>query len=391
MADITHEVKVKNAFLDIFGPGGAIVAVRAPGRVNLIGEHTDYNDGFVFPMAIDFQITLVGRRRTDRKVKVFSVDYQKSMEFDLAKPVVFNPEEQWSNYIMGVFSVLRLEGIDLPGCEMAFGGSIPQGSGLSSSAALEVATAVFLREISGLTIEPPRLAKLCQKAENEFVGMNCGIMDQFIAMMGQEGHALLLDCRSLKYDQVPLILKDASFVICHSGVKHALVDSEYNRRRKECESGVAILQNHYPEVKALRDVNSKQLESCKEELGEIVYRRCRHVVTEDERVLKSVKLLLVENDLAGFGQLMNASHDSLRDDYQVSCPEIDLLVNLAREVPGVLGSRITGGGFGGCTISLVATKAARVFQEHVGPAYQKATGVEPRFYLSKAAGGAGVI
>jgi galactokinase len=390
MTLLSQEEKIKRDFIEKFGPGGELYLVRAPGRVNLIGEHTDYNDGFVFPMALDFQITLAGRSRSDRKVKVYSADYQKDVEFDLTGPIVYNPEQPWSNYIMGVFSVLLGQGHDLPGCEIVFGGNIPQGSGLSSSAALEVATAVFLREISGLVIESPQLARLCQRAENEFVGMNCGIMDQFISMMARTGHVLLLDCRSLKYTQVPLILEDACFVVCHSGVKHALVDSEYNRRRKECESGVAVLQGHYPEIKALRDVNGEQLQSHQDELGELVYRRCRHVVTENERVQMSFKLL-VENDLSGFGRLMNASHDSLRDDYQVSCPEIDLLVNLAREVAGVLGSRITGGGFGGCTISLVMTDTVEAFKNHIGPVYQKATGIEPRFYLSKAAGGAGVV
>jgi galactokinase len=383
----SQEEKIKKSFSENFGPGGDIVGVRAPGRVNLIGEHTDYNDGFVFPMALDFQITLAGRVCSGRKVNVFSIDYQQSVEFDLNGPIVFNREQLWSNYIMGVFSVLQGQGLDLPGCEIVFGGDIPQGSGLSSSAALEVATAVFLKAVSGFTIESPQLARLCQRAENEFVGMNCGIMDQFISMMAREGHALLLDCRSLKYTQVPLILRDACFVVCHSGVKHALVDSEYNQRRSECESGVAVLRGHYPEIKALRDVDPNRLEAHRDELGDPVYRRCRHVVTENERVLMSHKLL-VEDDLPGFGRLMNASHNSLRDDYQVSCPEIDLLVDLAREVPGVLGSRITGGGFGGCTISLVMADAVDAFENHIAPAYKRATGIEPRFYPSKAADGA---
>lgn len=388
---MTHNpLTIEEHFQNIFGTGGAIIVGRAPGRVNLIGEHTDYNDGYVFPMAVDFQMMMAARLRTDGLVRLYSINYQQQVEFPLTQPIAYDTIHKWSNYVRGVISVLQDSGIQLSGADMIFQGDIPQGAGLSSSAALEVVTAIVLQKLNGFTRSPQELALLCQRAENKFVGMNCGIMDQFISMMGKQNHALLLDCRSLEYRQTPLELGNHQIIICQSGVKHNLVESEYNKRRLECEQGVAILAQKHPDIKALRDATLEQAAACKNEMDEIVYRRCCHVIAENDRVLESVKVL-TRGDLRSFGRLMNASHDSLRDLYEVSCPEIDELVNLARAVPGVLGARITGGGFGGCTVNLVNMDSYQEFTERVAVGYRKKTGIEPRFYTSTAAAGASVV
>jgi galactokinase len=388
---VTHNpLTIEEHFQNIFGTGGAIIVGRAPGRVNLIGEHTDYNDGYVFPMAVDFQMMMAARLRTDGLVRLYSINYQQQVEFPLTQPIAYDTIHKWSNYVRGVISVLQDSGIQLSGADMIFQGDIPQGAGLSSSAALEVVTAIVLQKLNGFTRSPQELALLCQRAENKFVGMNCGIMDQFISMMGKQNHALLLDCRSLEYRQTPLELGNHQIIICQSGVKHNLVESEYNKRRLECEQGVAILAQKHPDIKALRDATLEQAAACKNEMDEIVYRRCCHVIAENDRVLESVKVL-TRGDLRSFGRLMNASHDSLRDLYEVSCPEIDELVNLARAVPGVLGARITGGGFGGCTVNLVNMDSYQEFTERVAVGYRKKTGIEPRFYTSTAAAGASVV
>lgn len=388
MAD--KPITIAEQFHNIFGAGGPVTVGRAPGRVNLIGEHTDYNDGYVFPMALDFQMEMAARARADKLVRLYSVDYHQQVEFSIDVPIAYDSACRWSNYVRGVFAVLREAGIFPTGADIVFQGNIPQGAGLSSSAALEVVTAIVLQKLNGFEKSPPELALLCQQAENRFVGMNCGIMDQFVSVMGRSNHALFLDCRSLEYRQIPLELGDNRIIICQSGVKHSLVESEYNKRRAECEQGVACLAKRYPGVKALRDATLEQLASCRSEMDEVVYKRCFHVIAENNRVLESIKVLS-QGDLAAFGRLMNASHDSLRDLYEVSCPEIDELVNLARAVPGVLGSRITGGGFGGCTVNLVNNNACQRFTEQVAVAYRQKTGIEPDFYMSAAADGAKVL
>jgi UDPglucose--hexose-1-phosphate uridylyltransferase len=373
----------------VFGPGGGIVTAVAPGRVNLIGEHTDYNDGFVLPMAIEAGIELAARPRAGHEVRVHSADYQETVVFPLAAPIPHDPEHPWSNYVRGVLWALERAGFAVGGMDLAFGGNLPQGAGLSSSAALEVATALAARAISGLELELPRLALLCQEAENEFVGVKVGIMDPFVSLAAKAGHALFLDCRSLAFQQIPLVLGEHVVAICHSGVKHALVGSEYNVRRRQCAAGVEALRARFPEIRALRDATLEQLEACRSELAPEVYRRCRHVIAEDGRVLESTAALRA-GDLARFGQLMDASHASLRDDYEVSCPEVDLLVDLARRSPGVLGARITGGGFGGCTVNLVRRDAVEAFRAEVLGEYQRSTGIVPRLFVSRAASGARV-
>jgi len=373
-----------------FGPGGRIVTARAPGRVNLIGEHTDYNGGFVLPMAIDAGLQFVGRLRPCREVRLRSADCAETDVLSLDLPIARSCERSWSNYPRGVLWALQEEGVALAGMDLAFGGNLPQGAGLSSSAALEVGTALVAQTLTGFAMERAHLALLCQRAENEFVGVKCGIMDQFVCLMGRAGHALFLDCRSLEIQHVPLRLGDHVVAICHSGVKHALVASEYNQRRRECSAGVEALRARFPSIAMLRDASREQLEACASSMSEPLYRRCRHVISENGRVLESAEALR-RGDLARFGELMNASHESQRDDFEVSCREVDLLVDLARQVPGVLGARLTGGGFGGCTVNLVANDALDAFRRGVVAEYQHCTGITPRLFVSAPAGGAALL
>ncbi|NLW09147.1 MAG: galactokinase [Firmicutes bacterium] len=392
MKEVQREVQsLLGIFTEVFGPGSAPVIVRAPGRVNLIGEHTDYNEGFVLPVAVDFSLFLAARRRKDRQVKAYAVDREEMAAFSLEDQFSFDHSHTWSNYLQGVLRVLQEEsGEELPGIEVAFTGKIPPGAGLSSSAALEVAAALALQELNGLSFDRPALARICQRAENEFAGVNCGIMDQFISLLGKAGHALFLDCRSLEYRQLPLELGEYRLILCQSGVRHTLADSEYNRRRRECEEGVAFFSQRFPEVKSLRDLTLTQLEAHREELNPVIYRRLLHVLSENLRVEEGVAALEAR-DFKTFGVLMNASHDSLRYLYEVSCAEIDLLVGLAREVPGVLGTRLTGGGFGGSTISLVQEGAVEDFSRRVLNNYQQQTGITPVLYEINPAGGAELI
>jgi galactokinase len=378
---------MQRILVERFGEGGPVVTRRAPGRVNLIGEHTDYNDGFVLPMALEFAIQMAGRRRDGVEVRVHSVDFGESVAFRVDRPIERDPVHLWSNYVRGVLWALGQAGVPLAGMDLCFGGDVPRGAGLSSSAALEVVTAEVARALLGFDIQGPPLARLCQKAENDFVGMKCGIMDQFISLMGRAGNALFIDCRSLEHQLVPLELGDHVIAIVDSGVKHALVDSQYNRRREECAEGVAALRRRFPAVGALRDATPAQLEAIAADVSPVVHRRCRHVIGECARVEESVAALR-RGDLARFGALMNASHDSLRDDYEVSCPEIDLLVDLARQVPGVAGARITGGGFGGCTVNLLPRAAVRHLQTEMLPRYQRQTSKTPRLFVTRAADGA---
>jgi galactokinase len=301
--------------------------------------------------------------------------------------IEFDKNYFWSNYLKGVLWALKGAGVPLRGLDLAFRGNVPRGGGLSSSAALEVITALTALKLYGVTFEITKIALLCQKAENDFIGMKCGVMDQFASLAGSEGHALFLDCRTLAYDRIPLDLGGYRIVICHSGVKHELVTSEYNVRRQNCTDGVAILKKHFPEITALRNVTPEMLERYRSEMAPEIYRRCYHVITENERVLGSIEAMR-RGDLERFGRLMNDSHDSQRDYFEVSCPEIDLLVDLARQAVGVLGARLTGGGFGGCTVNLVAADAIARFETEVAEAYRKQTGIEPKVFVSTPRAGA---
>ncbi len=381
-ADLTAE------FRAIFAAEPAAL-VRAPGRVNLIGEHTDYNDGFVLPMAIENDVRIALRPRSDRRVTLASADFDQQTTFGLDNLGHDDGSARWSNYVRGVAWAMMEKGLPIQGMDAVISGNVPIGAGLSSSAAMEVASAWAFQVASGFRMDPIDMALLCQKAENAWVGMRCGIMDQFISVVGQRDHCVLIDCRSLTYDAAPLP-RGYSFVIVNSMVQRGLVDSAYNERRSQCEEGVRLLQRRLPGIKALRDVTPEQLDAFASILPPVTYRRCRHVVTENARVVSSVAALKAGR-AAEFGQFMNASHDSLRDDYQVSRSELDTLVDIARATPGCLGSRLTGAGFGGCTVSLVQSKAVEAFVSHVSESYRRATGLTPDTYVSRAAAGAGLM
>lgn len=362
-------------------------AFAAPGRVNLIGEHTDYNDGFVLPMSIDKNIVMLVQLRDDKEVRAYSLDYDTEVIFSLVD-LEFDEENIWVNYLKGVIDEIQKMDHYLAGMNILFTGDVPKGSGLSSSAALEVVTAFSIANLNALDIKPVEMALLSQRAENHFVGVNCGIMDQYISRLGKEGNALMIDCRSNEYELVPLSNKEYRVVICNSNVERGLVDSEYNKRREECEKATEFFAdrlNH--KVKALRDVTIEELEEEAADLEDITLRRARHVISENNRVLVAVSALR-NDDLDTFGKLMTESHISLRDDYEVSCKELDILVELALEQKGVLGARMTGAGFGGSTVSLVHKDSVADFVSNVKKAYQKKTGIETDIYITVPAEGA---
>ncbi len=367
--------------------GGAPRIYRAPGRVNLIGEHTDYNDGFVLPAALAVETTVAIAPRRDRTLNVHSLTMNETVSFDLDEANA-KARRHWSDYVRGVAWVLESAGGHrLPGADMAIDSSVPLGAGLSSSAALEVATGYALLSIAGRAIDLTRLALACQKAENEFVGMRCGIMDQFIACHGAVDHALLIDCRSLDRRLVP-IDPAVRLVISNTMVHHEHAAGEYNLRRHDCEEGVRRLSAALPGIKALRDVTLDELERHKDLLTPVIYRRCRHVVSENERTVRAADAL-ASGDVARFGRLMNESHVSMRDDFEISCREVDQMVELNQAVDGVYGARMTGGGFGGCTISLVEAGAVEGFRQSVARGYAAATGLEPQIFTSTAGAGVG--
>ena len=361
---------------------------RAPGRVNLIGEHTDYNDGFVMPAALDLCTYIAVGTRRDRTLTVHSRDVNETVAFDL-NALSVGPSGHWADYVRGVAAVLQARGVAITGANLVVAGDVPIGGGLSSSAAIEVATALALLAVADVSLDRREIAGVCQRAEHEYAGTKCGIMDQFISCLGQANHTLLLDCRSLDYDPLPIPC-GVCIVICNTKVKHELAGGEYNLRRADCEAGVQFLRRDLPGIHALRDVNPSQLQRFSAEIPERIYRRCRHVVSENARTLDAAAALK-SGDLGRFGELMYASHASLRDDYEVSCPELDLLVELAHKSAGVFGARMTGGGFGGCTVNLVETSAVESFQVEVARRYQEATGKQPAIYVCAASDGAGEV
>ena len=365
--------------------GGQPQIYRAPGRVNLIGEHTDYNEGLVMPAAINFSTFVAITPRDDATVKIHSDIFKEDASVDLADPPS-RGRKHWSDYPVGVAVKLRESGRTVSGANMLVHGEVPLGSGLSSSAAIEVSTALGLTDISGEQIDRLQLAKICQQAENEFVGARTGLMDQFIACFGKADHAVLLDCRSFESQALPLP-KDVKLVVCNTMVKHELASSEYNARREQCEAGVRILSQQFPYVKSLRDVTADEVVKFRGRLGDLLYRRCLHVTTENERVRAAAEAL-GEGDLKTFGKLMYKSHESLRDDYEVSCKELDIMVDLAREVAGVYGARMTGGGFGGCTINLVEMTAVDNFSQTIKTRYAEVAGKDPEINVCTAANGA---
>src|SRR6266496_2315029 len=388
MIDRSHLSSLANAvterFREVYETSSS-GTFRAPGRVNLIGEHTDYNDGFVMPAAIDFYSYAAFGERADHTLSVYSEQFHQSVEFSIAH-LAGPPRKHWSDYVRGVAAVLRDEGYPLRGANLVIDGQVPIGSGLSSSAAIEVATALALTSLGGVTIPLLEVAKLCQRAENTYTGTRCGIMDQFVSCFGRQDHALMLDCRSLDatYLQLPPHVR---LVICNTMVRHELATGEYNERRASCERVVETVGKLLPKIRALRDLTLTDLEYYRSRISELDFRRCRHVITENNRV-KDAKAGLQSGDLVRLGDLMYLSHDSLDRDYEVTCRELNIMVNLARELEGVYGARMTGGGFGGCTISLVESTMTLEFQTTIAREYEKVTGLSPEIFVCIAAGGA---
>jgi galactokinase len=359
---------------------------RAPGRVNLIGEHTDYNGGFVLPLAINRETVVAAAPREDRLVTVYSLNREEAAGFDLDHPG--EPRRGlWLDYVEGVARALESRGTLLRGADLMILSDVPVGAGLSSSAALEVAAGLALLEVSGREVDRVQLALAGQQAEHTYVGTMCGIMDQFVAALGREGHALLIDCRTLEASPVPLDTTDSAIVITDTGVKHELSSSAYNERREECEQGVRLLREFLPDIEQLRDVSVADFEHYAGRLPEVICRRCRHVVTEDARTLAAADALR-RGRLEDVGRLMRRSHESLRDDYEVSCAELDFLAETAWGLAGVVGSRMTGGGFGGSTVSLVRRDALDDYERTIKAEYARRFGHAPTIYVTEAGGGA---
>ena len=373
---------VLKKFEELFGNANGVNVYFAPGRVNLIGEHTDYNGGHVFPCALTIGTYAAVRKRADRKLNFYSMNFEELgiMESSL-DDLTPSDAAGWTNYPKGVMWAFAERGMKMDcGLDVVLNGNIPNGSGLSSSASLEVLTGYYLRDLYGFDVTNIDLAKIGQYSENNFNGMNCGIMDQFASAMGKKDHAIFLDTADLSYEYAPLVLDGAKIVVTNSNVKHSLVNSEYNVRRSECEKALEELQT-VVKINGLGDLTEEQFEANKTAIkDEVRVKRAKHAVYENQRTIRAVEALK-ENDLTLFGQLMNASHVSLRDDYQVSCDEIDVLVEEAWKVDGVIGSRITGGGFGGCTVSIVKDEAVENFKEKVGTAYQQRVGKQADFYV----------
>lgn len=380
MSPILHTL---DTFREKFDHEPAPRLFKAPGRVNLIGDHTDYNNGFVLPMAIDRHLVVAARQRRDTQVNVYAFDFEQWDHFDL-QAIARHPDNAWSNYIRGMAWSLLQDGHHLIGMDAVIAGDIPIGAGMSSSAALEVAIGYTLLQLSDAEIDRASLALSAQRAENDFVGMRCGIMDQFISCLGQVKHALMIDCRDLSHRSVPLP-SNAAIVVVDSGVHRGLMDMEYNARRAECEAAARHLK-----VSALRDIDEETFRSRAHELPPVVCRRARHVISENARTLAAADALDA-GGLEAFGQLMNASHASLRDDFEVSCLELDMLVEIAMSVDGLYGARLTGAGFGGCIVTLVQQNAVEELSAAVHERYQSATGREPTVYTCQASEGVSEI
>jgi len=368
--------------------GGRPTIYRAPGRVNLIGEHTDYNDGFVMPAALDLYTYVAVRPRSDRRLRVYSENLHEMRDFELDS-IRCGRTGHWSDYVRGVAGVLESSGYKLRGADLAITSEVPMGSGLSSSAALEVSTAWALLNNSQINVDPNTIPQICQRAEHLYPETQCGIMDQFISCHGRAGHALMLDCRSLDFQLLP-VPSQVRLMVCNTMVRHEHASGGYNARRRECEEGLQMLTQVLPGIRALRDVTVDELEQHRHRLSPVIYRRVRHVVTENERV-KMAASALQAADIAKLGKLMADSHRSLRDDYEVSTPELDLMVELARNQKGVYGARMTGGGFGGCTVNLVHFDRAEEVQQRLVQLYEAKTGLRPTIIICQAADGAGAV
>lgn len=378
---------VIKAFRLKFGEAPAII-VRAPGRINLIGEHTDYNEGFVLPAAIDRAIWIAVSLRSDQHLHFQALDLEEESKGEIKK--LERSPLGWPNYLLGCFSELLRDGHLIGGANVVFSGDIPLGAGLSSSAAIESGLLFALNELYQLGLSRPEIARLAQRAENNFVGMKCGIMDMFASLMGQEGCAIKLDCFSLQHEFIPLHVDDTAILLCDTGVKHQLVDSAYNTRRQECEEGVRHLQQIYPNVHSLRDVDMEMLNSRKNNLREVVFRRCKFVLEENMRV-ESACIALKEKGLSAIGSLLYASHEGLKNEYQVSCPELDFLVDHTPDSLAFFGARMVGGGFGGCTINLLKKDAVEGFRTYIARKYREKWARELRMWEVKITDGVGMM
>jgi galactokinase len=364
-------------FREAFGGDGDVTVTKASGRVNLIGEHTDYNDGYVMPVPLDMHVWLAGRLSEDDLVRVYAADYGEWAVFDL-KAMEYDLEHLWANYPQGVAWALSDNGHRLRGADIVVSGDVPIGAGLSSSAALEVASVRMFEELSGLQLDPVEVAYTGKRAENDFVGVQSGIMDQFVASLGVPGNALFIDCRTDEYRCIPLP-SEIRVIVVDTTVKRELASSAYNERRAQCEEGVSILGAHISGVSALRDVSMGDLRRLGHLLPDVILRRCRHVIEENARVLDAVKALEA-GDAKRLGELIDASHESLRTDYEVSSDELDALVDAAREIPGTLGARMTGAGFGGCTVNLVKEENVAYFSDRIKENYMRSTGLKATVY-----------
>jgi galactokinase len=380
------EKEIHQSFVSRYGSEPLII--RSPGRINLIGEHTDYNDGFVMPASIDKEIFFAIGRADAGKSEVYSLKYDQTYTIDISNPEKVE-KPKWANYLLGVIFKLKELKYIIGEFNCVFGGDVPMGAGMSSSAAMECGFAFALSELFNLEVPKIDIVKLSQWAEHNYAGVKCGIMDQFASVMGKEGHVIVLDCRSLEFHYAPIDLKDYIIVLCDTKVKHSLVDSEYNTRRAECETGVSIIKKYFPAVNSLRDVTVDMLMKHKEELPGKVFNRCYYVVTEIQRVQEAAHALK-NDDIETFGRKMYETHKGLSELYEVSCKELDFLVNEAKKFPAVKGARMMGGGFGGCTINIVRRDFVNEFERHLKKAYQKTFNIDMPVYLVNVRGGTSV-
>jgi len=362
--------------------------VRASGRINIIGEHTDYNNGFVLPAAVDKHIFFAIGENGTADCHLYAADIRQKHSFNINR--IEPGEKLWANYLMGIMQQLQKQGVLLEGVDCVFGGNLPIGSGLSSSAALECGFALGLKTLFQMEINLVELAQLAQRSSHQFVGIPCGIMDQFASLLGRAGQAIKLDCRSLQYEYIPLELGDCELVLINTKVHHELASSEYPVRVRECRQGAAVLQQHYPKVQSLRDATLEMLEARRRELPEVVYKRCAYVIRENSRLEEAV-VCLEKGDMPRLGELLYATHDGLRDEYEVSCPELDFLVSSAKNLDGVLGARLMGGGFGGCTINLVRKEAKEKFLKEIIKAYFRQFRLQAEYYFVRPVDGTMVV
>ncbi|KAA0994077.1 galactokinase [Dyadobacter sp. UC 10] len=386
--DLDLVASIKDKYFQQFGDDHAIQVFRSPGRINLIGEHTDYNNGFVLPASVDKAVYFVISPREDNLVKLYAADLDETYSFSLDD--LTKPAKSWPHYQIGIVEQIQKRGLEISGFQAAFGGNVPVGAGLSSSAALECCLLYALDEIFGLGLGRLDIVKMSQKAENEYVGVQCGIMDQFASAFGVSESVMRLDCRTLDLEYFPFPMDEYMIVLCDTSVKHSLASSEYNTRRLECEKGVEILKKYDPAIQSLRDASPELVEAHRDELGDVVYRRCKFITEEIQRVLDACELL-VEGNLPAFGSKMYETHDGLQHEYEVSCPELDFLVLQTRNNPDVIGARMMGGGFGGCTINLVKKTTVDAFEEEMKVAYQKQYNIDLPCYRVKITDGTGEI